>query len=239
VALVLSLFSRIIMLLAPWRSGYAEVCKTFYTGSIPVGASSLKIRASGGTVYTRDLKSLAFTGLWVQIPPRPPRIIYDENIARQRNPGARPASYYCVCIYPPQIWGVEKVFLPLRAATKKFLPNVYELPGGHIDFGEEIVVGLKREIQEEIGKEVTVGDSLAAFTYTNPIKGSHSIEVVYFAQFIGDAENIQLDPEDYSGYRWIAEDEIDSLPVRDSEDPERAIIARGFALLKGAKPNFA
>lgn len=25
--------------MAPWRSGYAEVCKTFYTGSIPVGAS--------------------------------------------------------------------------------------------------------------------------------------------------------------------------------------------------------
>ena len=24
---------------ALWRSGYAEVCKTLYTGSIPVGAS--------------------------------------------------------------------------------------------------------------------------------------------------------------------------------------------------------
>lgn len=29
--------------LAPWRSGYAEVCKTFYTGSIPVGASSFYV----------------------------------------------------------------------------------------------------------------------------------------------------------------------------------------------------
>ncbi len=28
-----------IISMAPWRSGYAEVCKTFYTGSIPVGAS--------------------------------------------------------------------------------------------------------------------------------------------------------------------------------------------------------
>ena len=26
--------------MAPWRSGYAEVCKTSYTGSIPVGAST-------------------------------------------------------------------------------------------------------------------------------------------------------------------------------------------------------
>ena len=27
--------------MAPWRSGYAEVCKTSYTGSIPVGASRI------------------------------------------------------------------------------------------------------------------------------------------------------------------------------------------------------
>lgn len=41
--------------------------------------------------------------------------------------------------------GVEKVFLPKRADTKKFLPGAYELPGGHIDFGEDPVSGLKRE----------------------------------------------------------------------------------------------
>lgn len=29
--------------------------------------------ASGGMVYTADLKSSAYQGLWVQIPPRPPR----------------------------------------------------------------------------------------------------------------------------------------------------------------------
>ena len=29
---------------APWRSGYAEVCKTFYTGSIPVGASKIEFK---------------------------------------------------------------------------------------------------------------------------------------------------------------------------------------------------
>ena len=57
-----------------------------------------------------------------------------------------------------QIDGVEKVFLPKRADTKKFLPSVYELPGGHIDFGEDPITGLKREIDEEFGMEVEVGD---------------------------------------------------------------------------------
>src|SRR5476651_1743539 len=82
--------------------------------------------------------------------------------------------------------GVEKVFLPKRATTKKFLPNVYELPGGHIDFGENPVDGLKREIDEEFSMKVMIGDPFYVFTYTNNIKGSHSIEVVYFAKFIDE-----------------------------------------------------
>jgi 8-oxo-dGTP pyrophosphatase MutT (NUDIX family) len=54
--------------------------------------------------------------------------------------------------------GVKKVFLAKRAATKKFLPGVFELPGGHTDVGEEIVAGLKREIQEEFEMNASIGD---------------------------------------------------------------------------------
>ena len=66
--------------------------------------------------------------------------------------------------------GVEKVFLPKRADTKKFMPGVYELPGGHVDFGEDIKAGLRREIAEEFSKEITLGDPFATFTYTNDVK---------------------------------------------------------------------
>lgn len=125
--------------------------------------------------------------------------------------------------------------MPQRAATKKFLPGVYELPGGHIDFGEDMVPGLKREILEEMGKEISVGDPFAVFTYTNHVKGSHSIEVVYFAEFVGGVDNIRLHPDDHAGYRWVAENEIDNLPNRDADDPELAVLKRGFALLRGEK----
>ena len=91
-----------------------------------------------------------------------------------------------------KIGGVEKVFLPKRAAIKKFLPGVYELPGGHIDFGEDAVVGLKREIDEELGMKVEVGDPFFVFTYTNEVKGSHSIEVIYFAHFTHDISASKL-----------------------------------------------
>ena len=96
--------------------------------------------------------------------------------------------------------GIEKVFLPKRALTKKFLPGVYELPGGHIDFGEDIVDGLKREIKEEFEMDINIGDSFYVFTYTNKIKGSHSIEVIYFATFTASIDKIVLHPEDHSEY---------------------------------------
>jgi 8-oxo-dGTP diphosphatase len=136
--------------------------------------------------------------------------------------------------------GVEKVFLPKRAETKKFLPGVYELPGGHIDFGEEMVDGLVREIDEEFGMDVAIGDPFYVFTYTNPIKGSHSIEVVYFARFTSALGQLAIDPEDHSEFGWFSEDELNNAenPAKGSYDLEFQAIRRGFALLRGESLQF-
>lgn len=139
-----------------------------------------------------------------------------------------------------EIDGVEKVFLPKRADTKKFLPGVYELPGGHIDFGEDPVDGLKREIDEEFGMEVEVGDPFYAFTYTNDIKRSHSIEVVYFSKFVSVLGSLVLNPEDHSEYGWFAESELEKATTAEKglDDIEFVAIRKGFALLKGESPQF-
>lgn len=137
--------------------------------------------------------------------------------------------------------GVEKVFLPKRADTKKFMPGVYELPGGHVDFGEDIAVGLKREIMEEFGKEITLGDPFATFTYTNSVKGTHSIETVYFAQFVSDIE-VTVHPEDHSGYKWLGEADLSDMlegTSKDENDAEYQIIQRAFKLLHGEPLDFA
>ncbi len=134
--------------------------------------------------------------------------------------------------------GVVKVFLPKRADTKKFLPGVYELPGGHIDYGEELIDGLKREIMEELEMEVSIGDPYAVFTYLNEVKGSHTIEVVYFAKFIGSIDDIKLHPEDHSGYEWMSREDVIAKSDEISLE-EYTNILRGFDLLQNSKINFA
>lgn len=130
--------------------------------------------------------------------------------------------------------GVKKVFLPKRAGTKKFLPGVYELPGGHIDYGEDLKEGLAREIMEEFAMHITIGDVVDVFTYMNAIKKSHSIEVVYFAQFNDPLDQIIIHPEDHSSYNWSSEDDLAAIYAnnKDLDDSEVLVIRKGFSILK-------
>lgn len=160
----------------------------------------------------------------------------ESNISHDSETPARGQQVITACAFIHHNFdGIEKVFLPKRADTKKFLPGVYELPGGHIDYGEDIVAGLKREILEEMGMKISVGDPFAAFTYLNKVKGSHSIEVIYFAQFGDPIEKITIHSEDHSRFDWIAEDELPKIITANKrgDDPEILAIKRGFALLRG------
>ncbi|NBD73460.1 NUDIX domain-containing protein [Patescibacteria group bacterium] len=145
--------------------------------------------------------------------------------------------------------GEPVLFLAKRADTKKFLPGMYEFPGGHIDYGEDLTLGLAREIREEFDVSVSIGDPFAAFTYENPVKVSHIIEVVYFARLADPIEKIVLNPEDHSTWEWFTEGDVrsrtkDLIPesgittYTPGSDPEYEAILRGFALLKGKRLHF-
>jgi 8-oxo-dGTP diphosphatase len=123
--------------------------------------------------------------------------------------------------------GEIELFSPKRADTKKFLPGVYELPGGHVDFGEELIPALKREIKEEFSVEIEVGDCFDAFTYINEIKKSHSVEIVYFAQFKDPEKQIVLEPADHSEYKWFSKEKYLDLGVSDGDSEKRGIL-NGF-----------
>lgn len=144
----------------------------------------------------------------------------------------------CALIHQ-KIDGVEHVFLAKRADTKKFYPGVYEIPGGHIDFGEDIIAGLQREVMEELGVEITVGDPFYAFSYLNEVKGAHSVEVVYFAQLTDTSVPPQLHPDDHSTADWFREDQMAIYSVgRTADDVESKVIARGFEVLRGEPLRF-
>jgi 8-oxo-dGTP diphosphatase len=131
--------------------------------------------------------------------------------------------------------GIEKVFLARRASTKKFLPNVYEMIGGHIEYGEDIKTGLKREVSEEIGREVELGDPFNVMTYMNNIKLAQTIEITYFGGLIGAPSPVNLNPEDHSASDWFSQNESDKFFAdRQPDDPMREVILKGFGILNAS-----
>jgi len=115
-----------------------------------------------------------------------------------------------------------------RAAHKEFLPNKWELVGGHIEFGEVIENGLKREIKEELNIDVQLEDPFHVFTYLKD-KDTHSVEIIFLAKFI-ENQKIMLDSGALQSYKWLTREEATEL--YDNKDAEFTAIIKWFDIVK-------
>jgi len=125
-----------------------------------------------------------------------------------------------------------KLFVARRASTKKYKPDIFELPGGHIEYGENIIGGLKREIKEELNLDIRIGDPYYAVTYIDHTNNNHYVEVVYFAQFLSPLPKIKLNPQDHSEYKWITVKEIEETFGKGNY--ELGAARRGFEILNNS-----
>lgn len=112
-------------------------------------------------------------------------------------------------------------------------------PGGHVDWGETFEDALVREVKEEFDMAIKLGDPYYLFTYNNHVKGSHSVEVIYFATFSDPLDNIKLESEDHSEYKWLSEEELPQIygiGGKEEDNPEVLAMKRGFEILHRRRP---
>lgn len=93
-----------------------------------------------------------------------------------------------------------KFIMMKRHDNDQFRPGEDDLPGGTIEFGEDPVTGLKREIKEEISLEV---DVIAPSRVWTLMKGKdiQVIGITFFCRKTGGKET--LSPE-HSEFRWVS-----------------------------------
>ena len=105
-----------------------------------------------------------------------------------------------------------------RHDNDEFKPGESDLPGGNIEFGEDPVIGLKREIKEEISLEV---DVIAPSRVWTLMKGTdtHVVGITFLCRRIGGKETLS---HEHSEFRWASlnnykKEGISSWLVKDIE----------------------
>jgi 8-oxo-dGTP diphosphatase len=104
----------------------------------------------------------------------------------------------------------EILFLK-RSESDDFMPGNWDVPGGGLDYGEDLEAGLRREVMEECGIEIEILKTLTVSTYF--MDEVQRIDVTYLCRGI-NTENLKLSSE-HSDHLWIypGESEIGSLKL--------------------------
>lgn len=79
----------------------------------------------------------------------------------------------------------------------------WDIPGGRINTGEELMTALKREVKEETGMEL-IGVPSLLFAQ-DIIRDKHVVRLTYLAKAEGD---ITLDPNEHQAYQWVSLEEM-------------------------------
>jgi 8-oxo-dGTP diphosphatase len=94
-------------------------------------------------------------------------------------------------------------------ARRAFEPDAgrWDVPGGFLEEGEDPVEGLRRELREEAGIEIEVGDFVGVFadTYGDPPDARYVLNLVWEARI---AEGDPRPDDDVSELRWFPKDAL-------------------------------
>ena len=97
----------------------------------------------------------------------------------------------------------------------------YALIGGRVEIGESSDNTIKREIKEELGKDIKITENKSTIENFFEIKGSkyHETMFVYRIEFINEEDKKiehvmkNIEGKDYLQYEWIDLDKIDEYPL--------------------------
>lgn len=103
----------------------------------------------------------------------------------------------------------SKYLVTHRAETDDYMPGFWDIPGGTVEFGEDIIKALKRELKEEINIKVEIGEPFFAFNYLSS-EYRHQFMIVYECIYIAGKPKLS---QDHDQFRWVTLEEMGKLKI--------------------------
>ena len=102
----------------------------------------------------------------------------------------------------------DEFLIVKRSENDNLYPGAWEFPGGHLEIGETLKEGLKRELYEEIGFNNDFNPIIT--NYYDEIKNknnklTHIIEIDFIINVDKSSLNVILSNE-HSDYKWVTKD---------------------------------
>ncbi|HEY3344262.1 MAG TPA: NUDIX domain-containing protein [Anaerolineaceae bacterium] len=99
-----------------------------------------------------------------------------------------------------------KVFLARRGPEAKNERGLWELPGGSVEFGERLAEALRREMDEEFGIQIAVGELLDVVDHILPAEGQHWVSPTYLCEIVA-GEPVIREPTKCTEIGWFYPDQ--------------------------------
>jgi ADP-ribose pyrophosphatase len=100
-----------------------------------------------------------------------------------------------------------RLFLARRGIKAKNERGLWEFPGGSVEFGETMAEALRREMREEFGIEITVGELLDVVDHILKEEGQHWVSPTYLCTITSGEPHI-MEPEKCAEIGWFRPDEV-------------------------------
>jgi 8-oxo-dGTP diphosphatase len=110
----------------------------------------------------------------------------------------------------------DQVLLCHRSPRRRWYPDVWDFPGGHVEPGERPEDALRREVAEELGAELGAVEGEPVLRLVRPGEGL-DLTVRAARHWRGDIVNRQ--PEEHDAIGWFGKDELGGLDFADPSFP--------------------
>jgi len=103
--------------------------------------------------------------------------------------------------------GAGRLFLSRRGPLAKNERGLWEFPGGSVEFGEKLAEALAREMREEYGIEIAVGELLDVVDHILPDEGQHWVSPTFICR-VKSGQPVIREPEKCTEIGWFHPDEM-------------------------------